>query len=212
MRSNLKLMPIHKVLSIENLELSKTQNSELRTQNRRQRRHGFTLIELLVVIAILGILVTIAVASFATAQGKGRDGRRKGELDAIKKALELYKTDNSAGNYPSCPGGSAGPCLITTSANFNTLPTAVSPTYIRSVPQDPTNTGACGGTVTDGQSAGSAGLAYCYDTIGVCTGGATSQCPSYTLSSCLENGNDTGGNTYANTGCTSGRIYGFSNP
>ena len=62
-------------------------------------KRGFTLIELLVVIAIIGILASFAIASFNSAQAKGRDSRRKADLDAIKKALELYKTDTTGAKY-----------------------------------------------------------------------------------------------------------------
>src|SRR3990167_7104273 len=65
---------------------------------------GFTLIELLVVIALIGILASFAIASFASAQAKGRDSRRKADLDAVKKALYLYKSDKGV----FCPGGSPG--------------------------------------------------------------------------------------------------------
>src|SRR3990167_4751352 len=62
-------------------------------------KRGFTLIELLVVIAIIGILATFVIASFSSAQGRGRDSRRKADLDAVKKALELAKADCTGGAY-----------------------------------------------------------------------------------------------------------------
>jgi len=64
--------------------------------------HGFTLLELLVVIAIIGVLFSIAVASFSTAQKKARDAKRREDMKAIQNALEQYYAAN--GSYPTtCP-------------------------------------------------------------------------------------------------------------
>lgn len=62
-------------------------------------KRGFTLIELLTVVAIIGILSTIATASFGTARMKARDGRRVAEIKQIQLALEVYFERN--GEYPS---------------------------------------------------------------------------------------------------------------
>lgn len=56
-------------------------------------RKGFTLIEILVAVAIIGILVAIGTANFGVASKKARDGKRKGDLEQIKAALEMYRTD-----------------------------------------------------------------------------------------------------------------------
>lgn len=90
------------------------------------RKRGFTLIELLVVISIIGILAAFIVASFTSAQQKSRDARRKSDLDALKKALELAKSDT--------PGGRYYPANLT-SATMET------PGYIKKIPVDP-QTGA----------------------------------------------------------------------
>lgn|SRR3989338_2827337 len=55
-------------------------------------KRGFTLIELLVVISILAILITMGLTSFASAQRKGRDAKRKSDLREIKNAMEQYYT------------------------------------------------------------------------------------------------------------------------
>src|SRR3970040_2207971 len=100
--------------------LSRTDNNQQLTINKRR---GFTLIELLVVISIIGILASFAIASFTSAQAKGRDSRRKADLDAVKKALELFKSDTTGGaKYPN-----------TTTGSLVTL------TYIRALPTDPSS-------------------------------------------------------------------------
>ena len=58
-------------------------------------RSGFTLIELLVVIAIIGILSVIGLTLFSNVQQNARDARRKSDIGAIAKALEVNKTQNT---------------------------------------------------------------------------------------------------------------------
>lgn len=62
-------------------------------------KKGFTLLELLVVITIIALLSGVLWVNFATSIVKGRDSRRKQDLESISKALELYYHDNKA--YPS---------------------------------------------------------------------------------------------------------------
>jgi len=59
---------------------------------------GFTLIELLVVITILGILSSIGLNTFTSAQKKGRDTKRKAHLKQLTDAFEAYYND--FGEYP----------------------------------------------------------------------------------------------------------------
>ena len=57
------------------------------------RKNGFTLMELLVVIAIISILTIVTVGQFNTAKKKANDVARKGDLNAVSKALQMYFTD-----------------------------------------------------------------------------------------------------------------------
>ena len=65
---------------------------------RLKNRKAFTLIELLVVIIILGILASFITGNFFTSLKKGRDARRKADLEQLQRALELHYEDNRA--YP----------------------------------------------------------------------------------------------------------------
>jgi general secretion pathway protein G len=60
---------------------------------------GFTLIEILVTVSIIGLLTMIGVTNFKVANQKARDGRRQGDLEQIRAALELYRTEENA--YPT---------------------------------------------------------------------------------------------------------------
>ncbi len=108
---------------------------------------GFTLIELLVVIAIIGMLSSIVLASLNGARIKGRDARRLADAKQIATALELYYGSGSNA-YPTTI---AGGTTVTAS-----LGAVLAPTYIQSVPKDPSRTdNASTGYLycsTDGQS------------------------------------------------------------
>lgn len=59
---------------------------------------GFTLIEILVALAIFALITAVAVVSYQTANRKARDGRRRADLEQVRTALEIYRSDN--GSYP----------------------------------------------------------------------------------------------------------------
>ena len=84
-------------------------------------KKGFTLVELLVVIAIIGILAgtVIGVLNPSHFQAKSRDAKRKSDLEQIRSALEMYRSDEQ--NYP---GGVGNPTLVLTTplAGYLTIP------------------------------------------------------------------------------------------
>lgn len=84
---------------------------------------GFTLVELLVVVTILAILSIVAYSAFGSQTIQARDARRKQDLAAIEKALELYFLDY--GRYPMA--------LANGSAEAGNLPAR----YLSPIPTDP---------------------------------------------------------------------------
>ncbi len=64
----------------------------------RAKSRGFTLIELLVVIAIIGILASIVLASFSTAQKQARDASRRQIISNVQTAFEQYYAEKNL--YP----------------------------------------------------------------------------------------------------------------
>ncbi len=89
-------------------------------------KKGFTLIELLLVIIILGVLSALISGNFFTSLKKGRDAKRKADLEQTQRALEMYYEDKKA--YP-----------LTADLTFGTsLSDPVSEKiYMQKVPNDP---------------------------------------------------------------------------
>lgn len=100
----------------------------------RSSHRGFTIIELLMVIAIIGILTAIVLASLNTSRAKARDAKRLQEMKQIKYAIELFYSNT--GYYPTC----GGDIHCDTTGVYSALSTLeVVPTYIGSIPNDPSN-------------------------------------------------------------------------
>lgn len=95
-------------------------------------------------IAILGVLVTIGLVSFASAQARGRDTERKSDLKQIATALELYYSDY--GKYPTSIGGEIGGCPSTTpvacvwgASGSSSQFTDGKTVYFKAIPKDPSS-------------------------------------------------------------------------
>lgn len=65
---------------------------------KKRKKNGFTLIELLVVATIIVVLSAIGLVSFTNAGKSARNSKRKSDLETVRQALVLYKSDN--GTYP----------------------------------------------------------------------------------------------------------------
>ncbi len=74
--------------------------------NIHKRNAGFTLLELLIAMIILAILAAMITGYFFTSLKKGRDARRKADLEQIQKAVEMYYEDNKS--YPTSTSISFG--------------------------------------------------------------------------------------------------------
>jgi type II secretion system protein G len=130
-------------------------------KNIIKKQGGFTLLELLIVIVIIGILALLIIPNITSAPKKARDTQRKTDLKAIQKGLEEYFVSNNV--YP---------------AQLNDLTTG-NPPIMKSVPNDPKNTGVFVYTYTPANSN-----------------------TTYVLHSCLENGGDTSSGVATDTACT----------
>lgn len=107
---------------------------------------GFTLVELLIVMSLIGILATLVVQNFRSAQFRGRDAVRKSDLRNIQTALRLYYNDY--GRYPaSAPvtGGTITACgpaapAAATGCAYGSAWTRGGTTYMTILPDDPLKT------------------------------------------------------------------------
>lgn len=99
-------------------------------QKVKSESKGFTLVELLVVISVLGILISIVVVRYQSAEKLARDIKRKQELNQYRIALENFAAANDilyptpAGNV--CVNASTSLC----SGSFKT-------SFLPSCPVDP---------------------------------------------------------------------------
>jgi len=95
-------------------------------------RQGFTLIEILIAIAIIAILTAIGIVSYGSVNRRARDAKRFGDIEQIRSALEMYRSDK--GYYPAV--NTSG---FDSAANLNDA-LNTSGGYIPVIPADPQNT------------------------------------------------------------------------
>lgn len=108
----------------------------------KKGQQGFTLIEILVAVSIIALLTVMGVTNFMVANKKARDGKRQGDLEQIRAALEIYRTDQriypTTAQFPAAGG----------TLSFGTS------TYMQNIPDDPVTgrdyryTSATGATYT----------------------------------------------------------------
>lgn len=86
-------------------------------------KKAFTLIELLVVATIIVLLASAASVAYSQFSKQSRDARRKADLEQVRAALEIYRSNEST--YPVGTGW----------ATLNVLTSGT--IYIQSLPDDP---------------------------------------------------------------------------
>ena len=77
-------------------------------------RHGFTLIEVIIVITIIALLLILSYMALYSQIAKGRDAKRKSDINYIQKALEESEKDHNCYlmSLPACePGDGLAPYL-----------------------------------------------------------------------------------------------------
>lgn len=92
-------------------------------------KNGFTLLELLIVIVILGVLSALITGNFFTSLKKGRDAKRKADLEQITRALEMYYEDKRT--YPTFAFPFGNKLCETVACGVNEK------VYMQKVPNDP---------------------------------------------------------------------------
>lgn len=97
-------------------------------------KKAFTLIELLVVVSIIIILAGAVMVNLQSARVKGRDVKRKADIESVATALEIYYAQNKV--YPIFN--------TITNTNWSNLKVVLYPTYINSWPTDPKSSSSGG--------------------------------------------------------------------
>jgi general secretion pathway protein G len=95
---------------------------------KKKNMQGFTLLEVLVSATIITVLTVIGVVSYGSVNKRSRDVKRKSDIEQIRSALEMYRSDN--GGYPAVNTSAFG--------NASALDAGgLVATYMPSVPADP---------------------------------------------------------------------------
>lgn len=89
--------------------------------------------ELLISMGIIVLLMGVGVVSYTQTNKKARDAKRKADIESIRSALELYRTDE--GRYPSLTVNASN-CITSTSI------TAGAVTYLATIPTDTKDDGS----------------------------------------------------------------------
>lgn len=94
---------------------------------------GFTFIEILVVVTIIALLTAAGAVSYSQFTKSSRDTKRKADMEQIRAAAELYKSNNDS--YP-LSGSGVGKISLST-CTTGSLTDSGGNTYLSKLPQDP---------------------------------------------------------------------------
>lgn len=95
------------------------------------KNSSFTLIEILVVATIIALLTSIGVVSYTQFSKQSRDAKRKADLEQIRAAVEMYRSNDSTNSYPPYNVVTAG--CVTSDINGD----CGGSVYLQIVPKDP---------------------------------------------------------------------------
>lgn len=95
---------------------------------RQKTEKGFTLIELLLVVAIIGVLATFSMVNFIGVRQRARDAQRKSDIEQLRSAFEIYRSDQAS--YPPSPLPNCGASLTAPAPATGTV-------YLQKSPCDP---------------------------------------------------------------------------
>lgn len=62
---------------------------------------AFTIIELVIAITIIAVLSTMGTMVYTSSLASSRDTRRKADLEQLKSALEIYRSNSGTSLYPT---------------------------------------------------------------------------------------------------------------
>lgn len=86
---------------------------------------SFTFVEILVVATIIALLATSGIITYSSLTKSSRDAKRKADLEQIRAALEMYRSNN--GSYPTITINCSSSGGISDSNNV----------YLYKIPKDP---------------------------------------------------------------------------
>lgn len=84
-----------------------------------RKDNGFTLVELIIAVTIMAVLMAAAVVSYTETAKKSRDARRLSDIEVIRSALEICRSQD--GEYPISISGSIS-CLTTNMTPLSKTP------------------------------------------------------------------------------------------
>lgn len=96
----------------------------------KHHQKGFTFIEILVVVTIIALLTSIGIVSYSQFAKQSRDARRKADLEQIRSAVEMYRSNN--GFYPK-----TNPFTFSSCTAPGGLTDTNGVTYLSKAPVDP---------------------------------------------------------------------------
>lgn len=90
-------------------------NLDLKLQNFKTE-YGFSMVELLVAATIIGVIAAAGLVSYTSANRSARNAKRQSDLEQVRAALELYRSEN-----PTYPSGNNWSSMITALTNGDFL-------------------------------------------------------------------------------------------